>query len=377
MIIELTEEQRSLQEKFREFVDREIVPYAAENDREEHLNPSMVRKMAEAGLMGSMLPTTVGGGGFDDITIGLLNEEVGRGCTSARNLLTVHGMMGLALLRWGTPEQKKAWLPLLANGEKIGAFGLSEPEVGSDAKSIQTTAVLDGDEWVLNGVKRWITMGMLADVFLIFAQVNGQPTAFIVESDRPGFSRKPITGMLGSRGSMLAELHMNNCRIPKDNLVCKVGMGLSHVALSCLDYGRYTVAWGCIGLAQACLEACLQYVKTREQFGKKLGEFQLIQKMITEMVVQIKASRLLCLQAGYLKQVGDPDGIMETWVAKYSASVMVSKVAGDTVQIHGGNGCHQDYPVERFYRDAKINEIIEGSTQVHEYLIARNVLQSV
>lgn len=377
MIIELTEAQVAWQEQFRAFVDKGIVPYAGQNDKEEILHPAVVAGMRDAGYLGSMLPEAYGGMGLDEVSLGVLNEEVGRGCTSARNLLTVHGMVGLAILRWGTQEQKDAWLPRLARGEIIGAFGLSEPDVGSDAKSIHTTAVEDGDEYVITGSKKWITMGMIADVFLIFAQFEGKPTAFLVESTRAGFGRTPILGMMGSRGSMLAELQLDNVRIPKSNLVGKLGTGLSHVALSCLDYGRYTVAWGCIGLAQACLEASVEYAKTRQQFGKPLGEFQLIQKMLTEMVVSIKGARLLCYRSGYLKQIGDPDSILETWTAKYAASVMVTKVSGDAVQIHGGNGCHDSYPVERYYRDAKINEIIEGSTQVHEYLIARNLLQTM
>ncbi|PWK05379.1 acyl-CoA dehydrogenase family protein [Tumebacillus permanentifrigoris] len=377
MIIELTEKQVEWQEQFRAFVDKSIVPYAAQIDKEEILHPAVVAGMRETGYLGSMLPQAYGGLGLDEVSLGVLNEEVGRGCTSTRNLLTVHGMVGLAILRWGTQEQKDQWLPKLARGEIIGAFGLSEPDVGSDAKNIQTTAVEDGDDYVLSGTKKWITMGMIADVFLIFAQFEGKPTAFLVESTRANFTRTPIRGMMGSRGSMLAQLEMDNVRIPKENLVGKLGTGLSHVALSCLDYGRYTVAWGCIGLAQACLEASVAYAKSRQQFGKPIGEFQLIQKMLTEMVVSIKGARLLCYRSGYLKQIGDPDSILETWTAKYASSVMVTKVAGDAVQIHGGNGCHDGYPIERYYRDAKINEIIEGSTQVHEYLIARNLLQTM
>lgn len=377
MRTELTEEQLDWQEKFREFADREVAPHAARNDREERLEPSIVQALIDTGYIGSMIPRDYGGMGLDNVTIGVLNEEIGRTCSGTRTLLTVHGMMALALLRWGTKEQKQHWLPKLAKGEVIGAFALSEPDVGSDAKSVKTTAVLDGDEIVINGTKKWITMGQIADVFLVFARHEDQPTAFIVEADRAGFSRTSITGMMGSRGSVLAMLHFDNCRIPKDHMVGKPGTGLSHVALACLDYGRYTVAWGCIGLAQACLEASVRYAKTREQFGAPIGDNQLIQKMITEMVVQIKAARLLCYHAGYLKDVGDPDSIMETWNAKYLSSVMSTKVALDAVQIHGGNGVHQDYPVERFLRDAKINEIIEGSTQVHEFLIAKNVMRAM
>ncbi|WP_307416472.1 acyl-CoA dehydrogenase family protein [Paenibacillus sp. W2I17] len=307
---------------------------------------------------------------LDNITIGILNEEVGRGCSSVRSLLTVQGMVGLAILRWGTEQQRQYWLPALATGTTLGSFGLTEPSVGSDAKSIETTAVLDGDEYILNGHKKWITMGQLADVFLILAQCENKPTAFIVERDSIGFSVEPMSGLLGARASMIAELKMDSCRIPKENLLGQVGTGLSHVALPCLDYGRYTIACGCVGLAKACLDASVHYANSRIQFGRAIRENQMIQKMITEMSVNMKAARMLCYRAGYLRDVGDPESIMETWTAKYFASTMVNKVASDAVQIHGANGCHRDYPVERYYRDARINEIIEGTTQMHEILIA-------
>ncbi|MFD2169926.1 acyl-CoA dehydrogenase family protein [Tumebacillus lipolyticus] len=377
MKTELTAEQLARKEEFRAFADEHVIPYAAWNDREERLHESIVPKMIETGYIGSMLPTEYGGMGLDNVTLGILNEELGRACASTRVLLTVHGMVALALQRWGSREQRDFYLHKLAKGELIGAFALSEPDVGSDAKSVKTTAVADGDDILLNGSKKWISMGQLADLFLVIASYDGQPTAFLVEADRAGFSRKPMTGLMGSRGSMLAELTFEDCRIPKSNIVGRVGMGLTGVALSCLDYGRYTVAWGCIGLAQACLEASVQYAKTRHQFGAPIGENQLIQKMITEMVVQVRSARLLCYHAGYLKDVMDPDSIMETWNAKYLSSVMVTKVATDAVQIHGGNGVHSDYPVERYFRDAKINEIIEGSTQIHEFLIAKNVMRSM
>jgi glutaryl-CoA dehydrogenase (non-decarboxylating) len=375
MKIELTPEQIVWQDEFREFVDNEIIPHAEQNDREERINQGMIGKLAEKGYLGSMLAKEYGGMGLDMVTLGLLNEEVGRGCSSVRSLLTVHGMVALAIERWGSREQRDKWLYRMAKGEIIGAFGLTEPNVGSDAKSIESTAVPADDGYILNGRKKWTTMGQLADIFLVYAICNEKPTAFIVENDAPGFSRKPMNGLLGARASMIAELNFDNCRLPKENLVGREGIGLSHVALSALDYGRYTIAWGCVGLGQACLEESVRYTRKRKQFGQPLRQHQLIQKMITEMVVSVKAARLLCFNAGYLKEIGDPDSIMETWNAKYFASKMAVKVAGDAVQIHGGNGCYREYPVERHFRDSKINEIIEGTSQMHEVLIATNAFR--
>ncbi|WP_246070443.1 acyl-CoA dehydrogenase family protein [Paenibacillus kobensis] len=374
--VELTKRQLQWKDEFKAFTDEVVAPSAAESDKTERIAPSLIEKLKEKGYLGSMLPKEYGGMGLDWVTVGMLNEELGRGCSSIRSLLTVHGMAALAILRWGSDEQRHQWLPGLADGSLVGAFALTEREVGSDAKSVQTTAVLTEDGYVLNGRKKWITMGQIADVYLLFAQCEGKPTAFLVPSDSPGFSRTPITGMMGVRGSMLAELRLEDCVIPQQNLLGLVGIGLSHVALNCLDYGRYTVACGCVGLGQACLEQSLQYASQRKQFGAPLGDNQLIQKMLTEMAVNVKAARLLCCHAGHLREMMDPDSIMETWTAKYFASGMVNKAASDAVQIHGANGCSSDYPVERYMRDAKINEIIEGTTQMHEMLIARNMLSA-
>ena len=299
------------------------------------------------------------------------------GCSSTRSMLTVHGMVSLAILRWGTISQKETWLPKLATGQLIGAFALTEPNVGSDAKRIETTAVEELDCFVLSGKKKWITLAQIADFFLVFAQVDGMPSAFLVERDLPGLSVKPMSGLLGARASMIAEITFEDVRVPKENIIGKVGTGLSHIALTCLDYGRYTIALGCVGLGQACLEDSVKYSRERIQFGAPLHENQLIQKMITEMTVNLKAARLLCYNAGHLKEIGDPDSIMETWSAKYFASRAVMKIASDAVQIHGANGCSNQYPVERYYRDAKINEIIEGTTQMHELLIAEDTIRTV
>ncbi|TQR30115.1 acyl-CoA dehydrogenase [Lysinibacillus sphaericus] len=374
MNIEFTSEQLKYQESFRAFVQSEIIPYAGEYDRNEYLPTELIEKVSQSGYLGATISKKYDGLGYDMITLGLLNEEVGRGCSSTRALLTVHGMVALAIEKWGTDEQKEYWLPKMAKGEIIGAFGLTEPQIGSDAKSIETSAALINGNYILNGSKKWITMGQIADIFIIFAKLDGKPTAFLVEKNSPGFSAKEIHGMMGVRASMVAELCMDDCHIPETNMIGRPGTGLSHVAFSCLDYGRYTIAWGCVGIGQACIEESVRYAKKRKQFGCTLSQNQLIQKMITEMVVNVKAARLMCLNAGYLKDTGDPETIMETWNAKYFASTMLNKVAGDAVQIHGANGLSQEYSVERYYRDAKINEIIEGTTQMHEILIAKNII---
>lgn len=371
MKLELTAEQKEAQAAFRAFVQREIMPFADQWDRDQCTPPEVIKKLRKEGYMGAALPKSVGGGGMDMITYGLLNEEIGRGCSSIRSLLTVHNMLSQAVFKWGSEKQKEAWLPALVTGERIGAFGLTEPNIGSNAAGVETSAVLDGDQYVLNGKKVWTTYGQIADLFLIFARHNGLATAFIVEKDRPGFAVKPITDMLGVRASMLAELHLNDCRIPRENLLGKVGFGFSHVGSHALDYGRYTVAWGCVGIAQACLDASYRYASERQQFGSYIKEYQLIQQMLTNMITNVKAARLLCLQAGYLKDISDPSAFMETSIAKYFASLIAVKAADDAVQIHGANGCGSAYSVQRYMRDAKIMEIIEGSTQMQQINIAK------
>ncbi|MEH2349568.1 MAG: acyl-CoA dehydrogenase family protein [Nostoc sp.] len=375
MKLELSAQQKNAQYEFRAFVNEEIFPNAGECDRKEFTPPEIIKKIAKCGFLGAILPQEYGGIGMDMITYGILNEEIGRGCSSIRSLLTVHNMVAHALRKWGNKSQKEYWLPKFASGEIIAAFALSEPNVGSDAKSVETTATLVGDAYILNGQKKWITYGQIADIFLVFAKCEGKPTAFLVDKNSPGFSVKPMSGILGVRASMSAELQFNNCQIPQENLVGKLGFGFSYIAASALDYGRYSVASGCVGIAQACLEACLKYTNERKQFGVYLKEHQLIRQKITQMITQVKAARLLCYQAGYLKDINDPNSITETSIAKYFASTVATKIANDAVQLHGGNGCSSEYPVERYLRDSKIMEIIEGSTQIQEITIAESGYQ--
>ena len=370
MRIELTAQQKDDCAAFRAFAREAIIPEADRYDQEECTPVELIRKLAQQGYLGALAPVENGGAGMDMITFGLLNEEIGRACSSVRSLLTVHSMVTYAIAKWGSKRQKATWLHRLAAGELIGAFGLSEPNVGSDAKSVETTATPCDDHYILNGTKKWITYGQIAGLFLFFARCEGKISAFLVERDAPGFSTKPIFGMLGTRASMLAELHLHNCEIPKENMLGGLGFGLATVATSALDIGRYSVACGCVGIAQACLDASLHYTSKRKQYGVYLKDHQLIQQMITNMIVNVKAARLLCYQAGYLKDIGDPSTVMETWTAKYFASLAATKAANDAVQIHGALGCSTEYPVQRYLRDAKIMEIIEGSTQIQQINIA-------
>jgi len=375
MKLELTPQQKHYQAEVRAFVNEEIYPHAGKWDKEEFTPPELIKKIAQRGFLGAILPQEYCGQGMDMISYGILNEEIARGCSSVRSLLTVHNMVSQALCKWGNKSQKEYWLPKLASGEIIAAFALSEPNVGSDAKSVETTATLNADTYILNGRKKWITYGQIADVFLVFARCEGKPTALLVEKNNPGLSIKPMSGILGTKASMIAELQFNNCQVSEENLVGKLGFGFSYIAASALDYGRYSVAFGCVGIAQACLEVCIKYTNERKQFDVYLKEHQLIHQKITQMIANIKAARLLCYQAGYLKDINHPNSIIETSIAKYFASTAASKIANDAIQIHGGNGCSSEYPVERYFRDSKIMEIIEGSTQIQEITIAESGYQ--
>jgi alkylation response protein AidB-like acyl-CoA dehydrogenase len=370
MNMELTSEQQSRKAEFAAFTEQEIAPHANQFDQQESIPLEVIQKLADNGYLGAILPKENGGAELDMVTYGLLHEEIGRACSSMRSLLTVHDMVAYALLRWGTEHQKDKWLPALGNGSRIAAFGLTEPDTGSDAGSIETEAVSDGPSYVLNGHKKWISFGQVADLFLIIARCNGSPTAFLVEKDTPGFSIEPITGMLGLKASMLAELHLEDCRIPQDNLLCREGFGFSHVTTSALTLGRYSVASGCVGIAQASLDACLHYTSTRKQFKVYLKKHQLVRQMISDMITNVKAARLLCYQVGCMMDANDPAAVMEASVAKYFASTKALQAASDAVQLHGANGCSADYSVQRYFRDAKIMEIIEGSSQIQQIAIA-------
>lgn len=370
MRLELTPEQQTARDQFRAFATEFIAPRAATFDREEALPLDIIQAVGAQGWLGALVPRAYGGNEMGAITCGLLHEEVGAACGSVRSLLTVHGMVAHTLARWGSAALKEWWLPRMATGAVIGAFCLTEPQAGSDANAIEMQAVLQGDTYLLSGTKKWVTFGQIADVLLVFARTAGQPVAFLVERQTPGLTTIPVHGLLGLRGSMTAELRFRDCQVPKAQVLGKIGFGYDAVLSSALDHGRYTVAWGCVGLIRACLEATLAYSKTRKQFGVYLKEHQLIQQLVTQMVTALQAARLLGYQAGYSKEVGSPNSVMETFIAKYFASTAAMQSASHAVQVHGALGCSGEYPVQRYFRDAKIMEIIEGSTQIQQIAIA-------
>jgi hypothetical protein len=369
MGFDLTAEQKESQESYRVFVNESIQPYAGQWDRDEALPPELFATLGERRYLVPSLPSRLGGLEMDMQHYGLFSEEIGRGCQSVRNLLGVQGMVAHALLRFGSRAQQEQWLPRVAAGETVAAFALTEPSVGSDARNVTTSATRTDTGYVLNGVKKWISFGVKAGIFLVIAQSSGGPSAFIVERGTPGFSTRPITDLLGLRASMLGELHFDNCEIPAANLVGREGIGFAWIANTALDYGRYSTACGCVGLAQASLAASQRYSQERTQFGVPIREHQLVRQMLTNMRVNTQAARLLCYQAGYLRDQGSPDAIQSTLVAKYFASTNVSRAAADAVQIHGANGIGYSYPVQRYMRDAKVMEIIEGTTQIQQVFI--------
>jgi alkylation response protein AidB-like acyl-CoA dehydrogenase len=369
--IKLTEQQKKYQNAFREFVNDEIIPNAYQYDNDERLPDELIVKLARQGYLGAILPEKYGGRAMDYITYGLLNEELGRGCASVRSFVMMQNMVSQTLHKWGNDEQKERWLAKIASGETIAAFALTEPETGSDAEHI-VTSLTDADDstFIVSGHKKWITLGQIADLFLVFGKKQGMLCAFLMEKDIPGLTHTPTVGMLGMRASMLAELHFDNCVIPQVNLVSKAGFGFVTVGITALNIGRYSIAWGCTGIGQACLEACINHTRTRKQFGDYLKNHQLIQKMIAEMTVNLKAARMLCFQAGQMQESGEQNAIMEIMIAKYFTSKMAFNIANDAVQIHGAIGCSSDSAVQRHLRDAKIMEIIEGTSQIHQIKIA-------
>ncbi|MFF3863521.1 acyl-CoA dehydrogenase family protein [Streptomyces sp. NPDC002209] len=375
MNLELSEEQEAVRRLAREFTEREIVPYAAEWDRAESVDRAIVKKLGDLGFLGLTVPEEYGGSGGDHLAYVLVTEELGRGDSAVRGIVSVSlGLVAKTLAAWGTEEQKRAWLPRLCSGDALGCFGLTEPGTGSDAGSLTTRAVREGDAYVISGSKMFITNGTWADVVLLFARTGDEPghrgvCAFLVPTDTPGLTRREIHGKLGLRGQATAELVLDGVRVPASAMVGPEGKGFS-VAMSALAKGRMSVAAGCVGIAQAALDAAVSYAAQREQFGKPIAHHQLVQELIADISVDVDAARLLTWRVADLVDRGQPFAT-ESSTAKLFASEAAVRAAGNALQVHGGYGYIDEYPAGKLLRDARVMTLYEGTSQIQKLLIGR------
>jgi butyryl-CoA dehydrogenase len=375
MDFELTDEQKLVRETARSFTDKEIIPAAKENARNAHFDTDLVKKIADQGYLGAIVPREYGGAGLDYITYGLIVEEIGRGDSAMRTVISVQtSLVCSAILKWGTEEQKEHYLPKLCSGEWLGCFGLTEPDTGSDAANQKTRAKKTDDGWLINGAKMWISMGNYAKVALIFAQTDPEKkhkgvACFLVDTDQDGYQPSEIHGKMGLHGSDTAAISLDDVHVPDDAMLGEVGDGFK-VAMSALDSGRYSVAAGCVGICQGSLEESVNYAKERIQFDRPIASFQLVQAMIAEMRVKTDAARMLTWRSGWLKDQGKPN-TTETSIAKLFATEAAVWCANEAIQVHGGAGYVDDHPVERYFRDVRVTTLYEGTSQIQKLIIGR------
>ncbi|AYV26952.1 acyl-CoA dehydrogenase family protein [Streptomyces goshikiensis] len=375
MNLELSEEQEAVRRLARAFTEREVVPYAADWDRAESVDRAIVKKLGALGFLGLTVPEEYGGSGGDHLAYVLVTEELGRGDSAVRGIVSVSlGLVAKTIAAWGTEEQKRAWLPRLCSGDALGCFGLTEPGTGSDAGNLDTRAVRDGDAYLLSGSKMFITNGTWADVVLLFARTNDEPghrgvSAFLVPTDSPGLTRREIHGKLGLRGQATAELVLDGVRVPASAMLGPEGKGFS-VAMSALAKGRMSVAAGCVGIAQAALDAAVSYAAQREQFGKPIAHHQLVQELIADISVDVDAARLLTWRVADLIDRGLPFAT-ESSTAKLFASEAAVRAASNALQVHGGYGYIDEYPAGKLLRDARVMTLYEGTSQIQKLLIGR------
>ncbi|KQO36805.1 MULTISPECIES: acyl-CoA dehydrogenase family protein [unclassified Aeromicrobium] len=375
MDLTLTDEQASFRALARDFLDREVVPHRAAWDRAESVDLAIIPKLGEIGFFGLTIPEEYGGVGGDYVTYVLAAEELGRADSAIRGIVSVSsGLFGTSVLQHGTEEQKQRWLPDIAAGRTLGCFGLTEPGTGSDAGNLRTRARRDGDDWVIDGSKIFITNGTWADVALVFARTSDDGprgvSAFLVPTDTPGFEATEVKGKLGLRGQATAALSFDGVRVPADALLGEEGKGFK-IAMQTLDKGRVTIAASCVGIVQGCLEETVKYTGEREQFGRPIASFQLVQEMIADMSVDADAARLLTWRAADLMQRGEPFGTAAS-KAKLFASEAAVRASNLAVQAFGGYGFIDEYPVQKYLRDARVMTLYEGTSQVQKLLIGRS-----
>jgi alkylation response protein AidB-like acyl-CoA dehydrogenase len=373
-VFELTTEQELLRASARAFAEREIVPNVREWDRAEAIDRSLVPRLGQAGFLGAGWSEEFGGSGLDTLSYALVIEELGRVDSSVRGIVSVNvGLVGKTIARFGTDEQRQSWLPRLATGDALGCFALTEPGCGSDAAALVTRAERHGSSWVLNGSKTFITLGSWASVALVFARTGGPGargiTCFLVPTNSEGFAARPIKGKLGLRAQDTAELSLDGVHVPDENRLGEIDRGFS-VAMSALDHGRISLAAGCVGIAQGCLDASIAYAKERHAFGRLIAGFQLVQELIADMAVGVEAARLLTWKAAVRADSGESH-TLESSMAKLYASEVAVRSANDAVQVFGGYGFIDEYPVGKFLRDARVSTLYEGTSQIQRLIIGR------
>ena len=375
-MIELSDEQRLIQETARDFVDNEVVPRARESDRAQRFDAELARRLGDMGYLGAPVAEGYGGRGLDYLTYGLIVEEVGRGDSAMRTVVSVQtSLVCGSIERWGSEAQKREWLPGLCSGEAFGCFGLTEPDTGSDAAALRTRAERVDGGWRISGQKMWISLGNVAEVALVFAQTDPARrhkglACFLVPTASDGFSTEEIHGKLGLRASDTAALALDGVEVPDDALLGEVGDGFK-VAMSALDSGRYSVAAGCVGICEGCVRASVAYAKERTQFDVPIASVQLVQEMIAGMIVRRDAARLLVRRAALLKDAARPSTV-ETSIAKLYATEAAVECANMAIQVHGGSGYVDDYPVERYLRDARVTTLYEGTSEIQKLIIGRD-----
>lgn len=381
MDFELSEEQKMIRDTARDFAAREVAPKAAELDKSGRWPTEIIAQMAELGFLGMAIPQEYGGAGLDTVSYALAMEEISAACASCGVIMSVNNSLFCdPVYKFGTDEQKKTILTAVASGKKLGCFGLTEPMSGSDAQTMVTSATKDGDHWVLNGAKNWITNGPHADYIIVFAVTEKDAktgklkhTAFLVEKGTPGFTTNPRDHKLGIHAAHSCTVFFENCRVPSSAIVGKVGEGFK-VAMATLDGGRIGIACQALGIARAALETSVRYAKERKSFGVTISNHQAIQFKLSDMAVELDAARLLTWKAATMKDAGARHS-MESAEAKLYASEMATRVAHKAIQIHGGYGYSTEFPVERHYRDARITEIYEGTSEIQRIVIAANLLK--
>ena len=376
MDFQLTDEQRLISESARDFADDFIAPRVRENDRAGRFDRELASKLGEMGYLGAPVAEEYGGRSLDYLGYALIVEQVGRVDSSARTVVSVQtSLVAGSVERWGTEEQKREWLPRMCSGEALGCFALTEPDAGSDPASMRSRATKTDSGWTITGNKMWISMGNVAEVALVFAQTDPEKkhrglAAFLVPTATEGYSTQEIHGKLGLRSSDTAEISLDEIQVPDEAMLGEIGDGFK-IAMSALDNGRYSVAAGCVGICDGCVDASVTYAKERHQFGLPIASFQLVQELIADMIVKRDAARMLVYRAGDLKDRGVRNTV-ETSIAKYYATEAAVECANAAIQVHGGSGYVDDYPVERYLRDARVTTLYEGTSQIHKLIIGRD-----